>query len=282
MSVSTVSGWLGLTPEDEVDVERLLADSSHETGSRDAIAALRRHLGSYREANFDELEIPPLAWLRAYVEMTPELVQWHRDRGVPDEIIRATFVDLGRNVAIHRRTQGEFGLDNWSWLIMHYTGMMFALGRLNFALHHPTRPLPGVEADDWIIGMHIPESGPLTDASVTRSLDEAWAFFARSFPAMPVRAAICDTWLLDPYLAHNLPDSNIAAFARRFELVEPPEVDASVALFFLFRTRELSALPPLPHPTALQSLVIDRLRRGDPWTVVTGIIRPPDAVEAAL
>ena len=160
-------------------------------------------------------------------------------------------------------------------MIPHYTGMLFALGRLNYALHPTKETIDGVMAPgDWVPGIHIPESGPLTPEAVDASLAQARAFFDTHFPDKPVAVAVCESWLLDPYLVSHMPaETNIGAFGRRFTLMGQPCDAATEALFFVYRTRDLSRVPTLPRDTMLQRLVLDRAERGDAWQNALGYLR---------
>jgi hypothetical protein len=143
------------------------------------------------------------------------------------------------------------------------TGSMYELGRLQFDLRR--------QQDDWVLDVHIPESGPLTPDAVKNSFDSAVTFFARHFPDKPVRAAVCESWLLDPYLAAHLsPTSNVVAFARMFTPVGEPRDDELDALYFTFGQRSLDNLNRLPRESSLQRLVLDRLAAGEQWHVVKG------------
>ena len=122
-------------------------------------------------------------------------------------MVAATLSDVGRHLRLHRRHTGRVGLDAPNWPSVVLTGSMYELGRLQFDLKR--------QQDDWVLDVHIPESGPLTPAAVGDSFDSAMTFFARHFPDQPVRTAVCESWLLDPYLAEHLPPtSNVVAFAR--------------------------------------------------------------------
>ncbi|WP_433501597.1 hypothetical protein ACQP1K_20195 [Sphaerimonospora sp. CA-214678] len=122
---------------------------------------------------------------------------------------------------------------------------------------------------DTAIGLHIPESGPMTPEAVAASLDEARAFFPRHFPGERYTAFSCGSWLLDPQLLEYLPeDSNIVRFQRRFELApyeEPEGLDADVeVLRFVFRTLT-TPLDRLPRRTVLQRAIVDHLKAGRHW-----------------
>ena len=64
--------------------------------------------------------------------MLPHVQAFHRARQIPDDISRLTLADLGRNMATHRRRYGVGGLDTAFWLMLHFRGAMYDLGRLQF------------------------------------------------------------------------------------------------------------------------------------------------------
>ena len=69
-----------------------------------------------------------------------------------------------------------------------------------------------------MLSTHIPRTGPLSPASVDDAFAAATGFFARYFPDYPTRDFFCESWMLDPQLSTLLPDSNLAAFQRRWSL----------------------------------------------------------------
>jgi len=266
---------LDIAAVDRSECAGLLAGAADRASVAGVITALTNRLGSFSEEPLGSSMNDPMVWLTAFLQMTPTIVSWHRSQGVPTEVTRATLADVGRNVAIHRRVHAEFGLETWDLLIPHYTGMLFALGRLNYMLHPTRETIEGVMAPgDWVPGIHIPESGPLTPAAVDTSLVQASAFFAAHFPDKPVAVAACVSWILDPYLVDIMPtDTNIGSFVHRFTAMARPYEDATAGLFFLFRTRDLGRLSTLPRDTVLQRLVLDRASRGDPWQIGSGYLR---------
>ena len=121
-----------------------------------------------------------------YLAVLDDARKYHRDHGVADAVSWATLADLGRNLAVDRRMHGEGWPVMQGWLTLHVRGGLYELGRLQ---HHRG----GTD-----IGLHIPDSGPLTPESVDASLDEARAFFPRHFPAERYEGFSCGSWLLDP------------------------------------------------------------------------------------
>lgn len=265
---------LAIAEEDRVGCARLLAGTVDQAAVAEATAWLTERLGSFREEPPEAVTTDPMAWLTAYLQLTSTVVDFHRDVGVSADVTRATLADVGRNLAVHRRAHAEFGLETWDWLLAHYTGMMFALGRLNFMMHPTKETIEGAMVPgEWVPGIHIPESGPLTAEAVDASLAQAREFFPRHFPDKPVAAVACVSWLLDPYLIEHMAGTNIASFARRFTPIKPPYDDATSALFFLFRTRDIDKLPTLPRDTMLRRLVLDRAEKGEPWHIGSGYLR---------
>ncbi|HEX5407084.1 MAG TPA: acyltransferase domain-containing protein [Pseudonocardiaceae bacterium] len=196
-------------------------------------------------------------YVYAYLAMVDVVRGYHRDHGIADAVSWATLADLGRNLDVDRRMHGEGWPIMQSWLTLHARGSVYELGRLQH------------ERGGTAIGLHIPESGPLTPDSITASLDQARIFFPRHFPDELYTAFSCGSWLLDPQLREYLPpDSNIVRFQRRFELepyAEPEGVDCDVeVLRFVFRTLT-TPLDQLPRRTVLQRAIVDHLKAGRHW-----------------
>jgi len=228
-----------------------------------SIALVRADLGGY-----DWLppgpELPRdrgLAWrhlyVYAYLAMVDVVMGYHRDHGIADAASWTILADLGRNLAVDRRMRGEGWPVMQSWLTLHARGGVYELGRLQH------------QRGKAAIGLHIPESGPMTPDAVTASLDEVRVFFPRHFPDEHYTAFTCGSWLLDPQLLAYLPeDSNIVRFQQRFELepyTEPEGVDADVeVLRFGFRTLS-TPLDQLPRGTTLQRAIVDHLKAGRHW-----------------
>ncbi|MEU6019882.1 acyltransferase domain-containing protein [Micromonospora sp. NPDC047134] len=196
-------------------------------------------------------------YVYAYLALVDVVMAYHRDHGIPGAVSWTTFADIGRNLAIDRRMNGEGWPVMQSWLTLHMRGSLYELGRLQYHRAGTT------------IDLHIPDSGPLTPEAIDTSLNEAREFFPRHFPDEHYTAFACGSWLLDPQLAEYLPeDSNIVRFQRRFELepYEQPEgLDPDVeVLRFVFRTLT-TPLDALPRRTLLQRAVIDHLTAGRHW-----------------
>ncbi|GAA2630990.1 hypothetical protein Adu01nite_25900 [Paractinoplanes durhamensis] len=197
-------------------------------------------------------------YVYGYLALLDVVTGYHRDHGIPDAVTWTTLADLGRNLAVDRRMNREGWPVMQAWLTLHARGGLYELGRLQHQ-----------RSDDGSLGLHIPESGPMTPAAIDASLAEARAFFPRHFPDERYTSFSCGSWLLDPQLREYLPaDSNIVRFQQRFEL-EPyekddgPDADVEV-LRFGFRTLT-TPLDRLPRDSVLQRAIIDHLRAGRHW-----------------
>jgi hypothetical protein len=205
----------------------------------------------------------------ALLVTAPEAAAFHASRGVPADVSAATLTDLGQQVHVHRLTFGEFGLHTHWWVQLVWSGFLFRLGRLQFnlALEQPE----GIP--EWVLSTHIPMSGPLTPKSVDESFAAATAFFATHFPDYPTRWFHCRSWLLDPTLSELLPQSNLAAFQRRWNLYGPAEPGVDDLLFFVFHRRGQVEPASLPTDTALRRMAAERLTSGQGWDVYDGRLR---------
>jgi hypothetical protein len=229
-----------------------------------------------------------------FLATVPHTRAWHLARGIPDDVSWASLVDLGRHMAIHRRAYGSTGVDAAWWLSLCLRGEAFDLGRLQFnyfTLGEGDETPPwyawdvaaglgeGFRLKDACVGVHIPESGPMTPESCDESFRLAAEFFDRHFPlpGQSRRLATCYSWLLDDQLAAWLPeDSNIVRFQQRFELVPGSLGGDDSALSFVFRKdlpREGATtefLDALPARTTLERAIVSHLRAGGQWRSRTG------------
>lgn len=203
--------------------------------------------------------LPMLALLVA----ADDVQDFHRSRGVTDEISWRSLSDLGQQVWVHRLTHETFGLHTQGWLRTAWSGALYWLGRLQFNLQKTDGA--------WVISTHIPRTGPLTPESVDASFAEATAFFADRFPDLAASTFWCSSWLLDPQLTEVLQEeSNMARFQRRWQLQGEPVESDKDALFFTFARRGDVDLAALPRETTLQRAIIDRLQSGGHWYSCAG------------
>ncbi|MGJ0384330.1 acyltransferase domain-containing protein [Paenarthrobacter nicotinovorans] len=254
---------LDISAEDAPECARLLATPPAADVVR-ALDALQGRLGAFPLHSITAEGASEATWIEALLRFAPSVHDYHAGLGIGVGVSAASLADVGLQMRINRRVHGRFGLDTWSWLTLHMAGNLFRLGRLQFHLV----PDEGC-ASGWVLGVHIPEDGGLSPALVDESFAEARDFFARHFPDKPVAVATCDSWMLDPYLAKRLPESNIASFARRFTVDRCTDA-ATDAVYFTFRQRGMHDLEKLPRETSLQRVVLERIDDGGTWQLGHG------------
>ena len=226
------------------------------------------------------------AWV--FLAAVPAIRSWHAARGVSDDVSWATLADLGEQLRIHRWMFATGGLHTQFWLTIHFRGILFRLGRLQF---NRSRILPGTfmgplfwyddaalarlgagfQPGDHTLGVHIPAGAPLDAAACDESLRAARSFFDTRFPDERARIAICTSWLLDDQLAEHLgAGSNIVRFQRRFEIVPGAlDTDGDIVRFVFGRT-PVPDLDTLPRRTTLERAIVAHLRSGGHWRTRTG------------
>lgn len=268
---------LGLRPDDVADAlggAAAVRSSPAALAEVDRLAdALRRTVGHFpgepdhdpfpdHDGQADPHGVGVLA-LWALVVTAPDLVAFHRGRGVPDDVSAATLRELGQQLHVHRLTFGGFGLHTYGWLAHTWSGSLYWLGRLQFNLE--------LLGEGRVCSTHIPRSGPLDPASVDQAFARAAQFFPTHFPDRPVTDFWCRSWLLDPTLAAALdPASNMTRFQSRWRLYGEPMPGDDDALFFCFARRGAVDPVTLPRETSLQRAILDRWAAGGHWSVRDG------------
>lgn len=270
------------------DIDLLIALAAQVAASEDLSWLLRRcvHCLIKKIGQIGGLvPLPPLPGARdrlarylyvlVFVAALPHARAFHRSRGIPEEITRRTFADLGRNIAVHRKRHGSGGLHAPQWQTLHFTGALFDLGRLQFERARLGKTTAaGIHASglahepgDCTLSVHIPDfSGPLSPQACDESFDRAREFFARYFPDERFTTAVCHSWLMDDQLGEYLPDSsNIIRFQKRFRLAHRfDDNNDDGPLGFVFG-RTIGDLDVLPRDTTLQRAIVDHIRTGRHW-----------------
>src|SRR5262249_8402423 len=138
----------------------------------------------------------------------------------------------------------------------------YQLGRLQFERRVTSR-------GEGALGIHIPETGPMTVAGCDESIAWAHDFFPKHFPEETPVVATCSSWLLDPQLADYLPAaSNVVKFQPRFTSRGTQPDNESICRFvFHDRTPDLDAVP---QKTTLQRAIVEHIRAGGSWQSGSG------------
>jgi hypothetical protein len=115
---------------------------------------------------------------------------------------------------------------------------------------------------DMVLDMHIPSGGAMGPDVCARSLADALAFFARTFPDRPVRGFQCVSWIYNPQLEEMLgPEANLVKHLREVYL-HPCHSSGRDGLFFLFYTDDVD-LATARRDTSIRRAFLDHLARGN-------------------
>lgn len=269
------------TPESDPDLYRIL-----QQGAAHLIAAMGEIDGPAKFAALKDFNDPASRYF--YVQLLtvclPFVRNYHKSIGVPEIITQATLADLGRNVRVHRKREGVGGLGVMWWLMLHFRGVIFQLGRLQFERQRLGDQIAesinaaggDVTPDTHALSIHIPDfMGPMDHDACTESIRMATEFFPKYFPAWPVEFGVCNSWLLDPKLKDYLrPESNIIRFQDRFNLIETDGESNDSVMQFVFG-KHVADLETVTPRSSLERGVIAHIRNGNNWRFIPGWFRLP-------
>jgi len=222
-------------------------------------------------------------YVHLYLLALPALRALHEKLRIPFDVTTATVQDLGAKIGSYRRYYGVGGFDRQGWLVRHFRGTLYRLGRLQFDRAVLTIDEYEAEADTGpkdgtpVLEVHIPGDGPMTPQACEESFRRARRFFRAHFPDERYEYGTCRTWLLDERLAEVLPeDSNIVRFQQLWTLFGPtPDCDSDVLEFVFHLPPGTGDLTALPQDTTLQRAIVGHLRSGGHWRQGCGWLALP-------
>ncbi|MFE4634488.1 acyltransferase domain-containing protein [Streptomyces sp. NPDC056773] len=220
-------------------------------------------------------------YVHLYLLALPLALEHQRRLGIPAEVVRATFADLGAKLTTYRLAHGTGGFDRQVWMARHFRGTLHRLGRLQFEQTTHTgddlAPHGGPAGGAPVLGVHIPGDGPLTPSLCDASFRAARPFFSRFFPGRPHADATCHSWLLDDQLSEYLSsEANIVTFQRRFRRFgDSPVCDDDILEFVFHAPPGRADLDTLPQTGTLQRAIVAHLRTGRHWRLGHGWTRLP-------
>lgn len=213
----------------------------------------------------------------------PKLQEFYKSRKLPNDVFLDTLSDVGICMKEYRAQYGVYGVGvfRMGWLLNHFNGMLFKLGRLQF-IHTPYETIrekveflnDDLEAvlskGDAVLDTHITSDCRMDYESCRASYKMALEFFPKYFPEKKFKGFTCFSWLLNPALRLLLPgDSNIVKFQSDFYLI-PVLGDESVFEYvFGGKPDDLSMLP---SQTSLQRRLRDYLMNGNALDSAGGFI----------
>ncbi|MFD9073139.1 acyltransferase domain-containing protein [Streptomyces lasiicapitis] len=222
-------------------------------------------------------ELGSCFYVFVFIAALPRVRAYHLRHGIPDDVSRRSLADLGRHMAVHRRTHGSRGVPVPGWNALHFRGELYQLGRLQFQRSLLGERMGaaiaaagvGLGPGDPCLSVHVADfRGPLSAAACDLSVELAREFFPRHFPGERYDVVVCHSWLLDPQLKRYLDaESNIVRFQERFRLADTyggEAPDDSVPVGFVFGDR-LMPVERLPRRTRVERAIGDHLRGGGHW-----------------
>ena len=208
----------------------------------------------------------------------PALKEQYHALGIGNEVMADTLSDLTVNMNEYHVRFGRPGIGAFriGWLLNHFTGKLFRLGRLQFMLapFNPVRPedmaLP-ISPGDEILEVHIAKGSPLHYEACQASYGFSADFYARHFPAAKIKAFTCCSWLLSPDIDVLLPpNSNIIRFKKDFTVYDVSDSDGDV-LDYVYE-RRYDKMEDLPEDTSLRRALKKSLLSGGRIRAASGAI----------
>ena len=220
-------------------------------------------------------------------ELIP-LKRFFDSRNIPNSIFYDSLDDLNFRINRYFDSYGEYGVSERDalWLRFIYKGEIFDLGSLRFQKFHFS--YAEIERTDYdymplaeemkerfpegepIINVHIQTNADLRPEKIDESFELAHDFFTTYFPDHKYTAFTCRTWMLYPPTQDILPpDSNITAFANRFEIIATNQ-NAKQALDRIYETSDMKEIEQMKKPSSLAKVAYKNL---DKLGVAAGVIQ---------
>lgn len=201
--------------------------------------------------------------------LAPFALSKNEAKGISKEITVKTLKDVNVWIDNYFIKNNELGLGEFSWLIYHYTGDLFHLGRLQFRLE---KSLHGIPECEYAIETHIPQGEALTEEKCLQAFVEAKEFFKKYFPETQVKYFMCDSWLLNPNLAKILKaESNVVKFMKLWTPIPFVSDNSSQAIQRAFGFHyNWDNLKDAPESTSLQKALKEFLLQGGTMDITLG------------
>lgn len=220
--------------------------------------------------DFPVIHHKPFTRLAIVCSKLPEVRNWFREKGIPENIFYATVGDIVVKQRLYMDTEGKIGIskDDAIWFRHIFTHTIFKVADLQFQQF----PMTYMEQDfdgnpfmtfdpEWkeqllppgtpVLNIHIQPSTDLSPENLDRSFQAGKAFFAQYFPDYAYVAIIAYSWLLYPKMKALLPESSrILAFANRFTIIGSADWIAD-SLHYIYGKRYRKTAS-YPQKTSLQ------------------------------
>jgi hypothetical protein len=218
-------------------INEILEDEAVRAVLRDDPAMAEEGRDIARRITEGEDITPPMGRLPLFVlaYLADYALEKNTARGIPREVTVATLKDVNIWLANYDAQYGGIGLAEFCWLIHHYTGDLFRLGRLQFRLEKPFAGLPAAEV---AIETHIPQGEPLDTDACLASFEQAkmeadvivkTEIEKRKLYETGVDLLPTDTIVTLCTCTYEYDDARLLVIARKLRPGESPEVDTSLA-----------------------------------------------------
>jgi len=132
------------------------------------------------------------------LSLYPDIKQLYAEKNLPDEVLRLTMSDIEIWMRDYKNLHGEWGFPTWNWIVRHFKGKIFRLGRLQFEFSHwhlPTKAYRHKDGNVVILieegqklrsdGQFFDADGKKTDSGVWESTFTESEEYAQGFPIVP-------------------------------------------------------------------------------------------------
>lgn len=220
----------------------------------------------------------PVMKLAATLKAAEKTYQLYQEKGICDDIFKATFSDI----KIWCENCGNKGLENTAWLKNHICFELFRIGRLQFQMFTCNNPtlnytkLP-IKRNEKAVYIHIPQGEKLNYDDCVDSILKANCFFKKYFPDYHYNYYFCESWLLfENNRQFMRKDSNIVRFmslfdiqysvtdeAQAFERIFNVDINFKSFVYKLCKNKRKSDIKLLPESTSLQKSAKSYLLSGN-------------------
>lgn len=185
--------------------------------------------------------------------------QYDREHGISDSVFLETMKCLPRFLHETRQLLGDWIYDRGFWTWRQTGGLLFRLGALEFEYRTLEQEEPltdSLKPGDPVLNVHIPSDAKLNREELDASYAWARRFFSQQtrgpWNENPVKAILCDTWLLSPTLSLLLPEtSGIRIFSADYRLYHIQQ-DSNFFYRWLYQLPAPVPYEQLPERTSLQ------------------------------
>ena len=270
----------------------------HADFSDDFISYVEQHFPSnYQKkfhqpyhVNYLENPIADLAVEEAVFETLTQLLElrdFYESKGISPLHFYKSIYDLSFRIERYKKKHGNYGLSTRDvrWLSPLYKGEIFDLGSLRFQISgfsyreierqtYQYMPLPEKWKERFpegtpIITIHILKDTDFRPDKIDESLRIAREFFQTYFKEHEYEVFVTRTWLIYGPTRNILsPDSNIASFSKRFEIIAENQ-NTKQALDRIYGTSDLAQIEQMDKKSSLEKTAYKNL---DKLGVAAGII----------